>query len=99
VERYTSDPLVHDKISFGMSRGLLGAIQFAFEHASEFGLPVLLMHGTQDKIAFDSSSKEFAALVKGDCTLKLWEGMYHETHNEPEKAQVFAYLLDWLGKH
>jgi alpha-beta hydrolase superfamily lysophospholipase len=99
VDRYKQDPLVHDRLSFGMGKALMGAIQWAFEHAGEFNIPLLLMHGTEDQIAFDSSSKEFAASVKGDCTLKLWEGMYHETHNEPEKAQVFAYLLDWLGKH
>jgi alpha-beta hydrolase superfamily lysophospholipase len=34
----------------------------------------------------------------GDTTLKLWEGCLHELHNEPQKAEVFQYLLDWLDK-
>ncbi len=99
VRRYREDPLVHDKITFGMARGLLEAINWAFEHAAEFPVPLLLMHGTADQIAYDRGSREFAAAVKGDCTLKLWEGLTHETHNEPEKEQVFAYLLDWLSRH
>jgi alpha-beta hydrolase superfamily lysophospholipase len=99
VNRYKQDPLVHDKISFGMAKNLLDAIPWTFDHAGEFGIPLLLMHGTADRIAFDRGSKEFAAKVKDDCTLKLWDGFYHEIHNEPEKEQVFAFLLDWLEKH
>ncbi len=99
VNRYKQDPLVHDKISFGMAKNLMDAIQWTFDHAGEFNIPLLLMHGTADRIAFDRGSKEFAAKVKSDCTLKLWDGFYHETHNEPGKEQVFAFLLDWLGKH
>ncbi|MBI4731395.1 MAG: lysophospholipase [Chloroflexi bacterium] len=99
VRAYKADPLVHDKVSFGMGKNLLQAIQWAFDHASEFSVPLLLMHGTEDQIAYPRGSQEFASLVKGDCTLKLWEGMYHETHNEPEKEQVFTYLLEWLAKH
>lgn len=99
VERYKQDPLVHDKITFGMARQLMDAIAWAFEHAGEFSVPLLLMHGTADQIAFDRGSKEFAASVKGDCTLKLWEGLYHEPHNEPEKQEVFQFMLDWLKAH
>jgi alpha-beta hydrolase superfamily lysophospholipase len=25
--------------------------------------------------------------------------LFHEVHNEPEKQQVFAYLLNWLDLH
>lgn len=99
VNRYKQDPLVHDKISFGMAKNLMDAIQWTFDHAGEFDIPLLLMHGTADRIAFDRGSKEFAAKVKDDCTLKLWDGFYHATHNEPGKEQVFTFLLDWLEKH
>jgi len=99
VNRYKQDPLVHDKISFGMAKYLMDAIQWAFEHAGEFSIPLLLMHGTADQIAFDRGSREFASKVKSDfVTLKLWDGYYHETHNEPGREQMLAFLLDWLEK-
>jgi alpha-beta hydrolase superfamily lysophospholipase len=84
VKKYLNDPLVHDKITLGMAKASTEAIPWVFAHASEFTVPLLLMHGTADQLAFPAGSQEFAFLVHGDCTLKLWDGLYHETHNEPE---------------
>jgi alpha-beta hydrolase superfamily lysophospholipase len=96
VEAYRNDPLVHDQISFGWGKQTLQAIEYIFSNAERINLPLLLMHGVDDRIAFVSGSEELAGLVSGDCTLKLWEGLYHEIHNEPERDDVFAYLKDWL---
>lgn len=98
VRRYVDDPLVHDRAAVGLGKSLLDAIDYAFEHAAEFSLPLLLMHGTEDRIAYPRGSQEFAAQVQGDCTFKLWEGMSHELHNEPEKDEVFAFMLNWLSR-
>jgi alpha-beta hydrolase superfamily lysophospholipase len=35
----------------------------------------------------------------GDVTSKFWEGLYHELHNEPEKAEVFQFMIEWLEEH
>jgi alpha-beta hydrolase superfamily lysophospholipase len=32
-----------------------------------------------------------------DKQCKAYEGLYHEILNEPEREQVIAQLLDWLG--
>ena len=32
-------------------------------------------------------------------TYKIWDGFYHETHNEPEKQQVLDYMIDWIETH
>ncbi len=99
VQRYVSDPLVHDKFSFGMGKSVMDAIAWAFEHAGEFALPLLVMHGTADQLGFASGSQEFASKVKGDCTFKAWEGLSHELHNEPEKEEVFKYVIAWMEAH
>lgn len=31
--------------------------------------------------------------IEGDVTFKRWEGLYHETHNEPEKAEVMQTMV------
>lgn len=99
VARYISDPLVHHQTSVGWGKSTLNSINWCEQHASEWTLPVLFMHGELDKLGYVEGSREFASKIKGDCTLKVWPGLYHEIHNEPEKEQVFEYLRNWLDAH
>jgi len=72
--------------------------QWTLEHAAEFQLPLLLLHGKADRIAFPSSSIEVAAALKDKCTLMLWDDAYHELHNEPEKNEVFKTMTTWMDE-
>jgi alpha-beta hydrolase superfamily lysophospholipase len=97
VQAYQADPLVHGVGTLAAARMGLDAVDWAFAHAPEFPVPLLLMHGSEDKLAYPRGSKEFASLVPGDCTLKFWDGLYHEIHNEPERDEVFAFMIDWMN--
>ena len=99
VSAYQNDPLVHDKISARLFVAIYESGLWALEHAAEFPLPLLLMHGAADPITSAKASREFAERAGDKVTLKVWDGLYHEIHNEPEKAQVFKVMLDWLEKH
>jgi len=102
VKTYVHDPLVHDRVSLGFGRASLAAIDLCFARAGEFPDPLLLMHGTDDKLVYPSGSEEFARLARdggADVTLKLWEGLRHEIHNEPEQTEVFRAMIDWLDAH
>lgn len=96
VQAYCNDPLVHDRISFRLAGELLRTSRWVMEHAAEFPLPLLLIHGGADRLTLPEGSREFAARVGGGCTLKVWEGLYHEVHNEPEQGEVLAYILAWV---
>ncbi|MBI5944491.1 MAG: lysophospholipase [Chloroflexi bacterium] len=96
VQAYNNDPLVHDKISLGFGKVMIGVTAWTLAHAGEFSLPLLLMHGKADALAFPSSSIEFAAPLKEKCTLVLWDDAYHELHNEPIKDEVFKTLTLWM---
>jgi len=98
VYAYENDPLVHDHISARMFISIYQAGQWALEHASELPIPLLLMHGGDDKLSSVEASREFADKITKNCTLKIWDGLYHEIHNEPEKEKVFKFLIDWLDK-
>jgi len=56
------------------------------------------MHGGDDKLSSVEASREFADKVTEKCTLKIWDGLYHEIHNEPEKEEIFKFLINWLDK-
>jgi acylglycerol lipase len=96
VQAYINDPLVHDKVTLGFGKIMDGIASWTLTHASEFPLPLLLLHGRADKITFPTSSIEFAAPIKGKCTLVLWDDAYHELHNEPEKNEVFKTMTLWM---
>ncbi len=96
VERYLADPLVHDKLSLGFGKIMLGVTRWTLEHAAEFSLPLLLMHGKADRIAFPEGSIQFANALKDKCTLVLWDNAYHELHNEPEKEEALRTMLLWV---
>ena len=97
VNAYVNDPLVHDKMTLGFGKVMLSVLPWTFEHAHEFSLPLLIMHGKEDKLGYPRGSEEFAGLVEQDCTLKLWDGLYHEVHNEPEQDEVFAFTIEWMN--
>jgi acylglycerol lipase len=102
VDAYAADPLVHDKTSMGFGKAALSAIDICFAGARDFSHPLLIMHGKADQVTYFSGSEDFARLAgekNQDVTLKLWDGLYHEIHNEPEQAEVFKVMIAWLDKH
>jgi alpha-beta hydrolase superfamily lysophospholipase len=100
VQAYIRDPLVHDRITLGLGKTMLTAAQWIFENAHELQLPLLIMHGTKDMLGFPRGSQEFASLAPKELiTLKMWDGFFHEIHNEPGKDQVFRVMFDWLDRH
>ncbi len=95
ISAYETDPLNHDRLSARLGVSLLEAGEWAIAHAAEFPVPLLLMHGTADRLTSHQASQEFAAKAP-NCALKLWDGLYHETHNEPEQQAVLATVVAWL---
>jgi fermentation-respiration switch protein FrsA (DUF1100 family) len=60
-------------------------------------LPLLVMHGTGDSLVAVAGSRIVHDRARcADKTLNLYEGLYHEVLNEPEKDCVIGDLLDWL---
>lgn len=98
VRAYEEDSFVHNKISARLFVGMYESGLWALDHAAEFSLPLLLMHGGADKITSAEASREFAAKAGDGVTLKIWDNLYHEIHNEPEQADVFKTIIDWLDK-
>ncbi len=97
VQAYKNDPLVHDKMSLGFGKIMLGVIQQTLADAADFPLPLLLMHGKSDRIAYPSSSVEVAEALGERATLVLWEDGYHELHNDLQKEEVLKTMLDWAN--
>jgi acylglycerol lipase len=95
IRAYTGDPLVHNKISVRLALACCRRASGHWNTPPSSRSRLLLVHGTADKLTSAPASQQFAAKVRGDCTLKLWEGFYHETYNEPEKGESWSSW--WIG--
>lgn len=98
VDAYIKDPLVHDRISVSFFLGTYEAGLWALAHAAEMKKPLYIFHGTADRLTSHDASLQFSQLADGDVSWRSWDGLFHECHNEPEKAQVIASIIDWIGQ-
>jgi alpha-beta hydrolase superfamily lysophospholipase len=101
LDAYDADPLVYKRITVGLAAVIGEAGAEALAHAGEIQVPLLVMHGEDDVVALPEGSRRLAAGASGDVTLKLWPGLYHFIHHEPDgaKERVLAFAADWLDAH
>jgi alpha-beta hydrolase superfamily lysophospholipase len=101
VKAYEDDPLIfNDAIPPETMTRAAEAIQWATESIPNINIPVLLLHGTDDVLtSIEGANMVHAQLVVTDKTLKVYEGLYHEVLNEPEKDQVISDVIEWLDAH
>src|SRR3972149_4886016 len=72
----------------------------ALVQAEAFRLSVLLMHGSADRIIDPQATQAFYDRAGSpDKTLRIWPGLFHETHNEPAWEQVVAVSTGWARAH
>ncbi|MBM3166912.1 MAG: alpha/beta hydrolase, partial [Chloroflexi bacterium] len=86
VDAYVNDPLVfRGKIPARMGAELVRMWKTLPEQMPKLKLPMLIMHGADDKLSSPEGSKILYEKVSSkDKTLKLYDGLYHEILNEPE---------------
>lgn len=98
LEAHRNDPLRHDRVSARLGLDMLRYGLWNMSHAANIPCPMLLMHGKADRITSAKASREFAYRAGAACTLRLWNGCYHELHNEPDQQHVIEYVLSWMDE-
>lgn len=98
VAAYKADPLVfHGKVPARTAREMMHAVTTYPARVGAMELPCLLMHGSADTLvrAIDAQPV-FDAIASPDKTVRIFDGLYHEIFNEPERLEVLALVRDWL---
>jgi alpha-beta hydrolase superfamily lysophospholipase len=95
VALYRKDPLVHGQISTGLYGWITDTAAETLSRASEITVPLLIAHGRDDMITSPSGSLQVAGAAPG-ATLKLWEGGYHELHNDLIRDEHFDFITEWI---
>ena len=101
VDAYVNDPLVYrGKIPARLAVEMIKTIDKMPSQIPAINLPIIIMHGTDDRLCNPEGSQMLYDLVGSpDKTLKLYQGFYHEIFNEPEHEKVMADVETWLSAH
>lgn len=98
VKKYIDDPLIyHGATNAKTGYEFLKAMSYVQSNFSKFEYPFLVMHGSEDKITDPKGSQMlYDGSSSKDKTIKIFEGLYHETMREPEKEMFFESVTSWL---
>lgn len=98
VRAYLADPLCHHETTLRLGTETLAAMAAMPELMRSIRCPVLIAHGTHDRVILPHGSYELLReLPPGPHVLHLFPQGYHELHNDLDSDQYFAALGDWLG--
>ena len=98
ISDYENDPLVYrGKATAGLVTALFSAIKRVVENATSIRLPMLIMHGSVDSLtAVEGSKLLHDSISSEDKKIVIYDGLYHEILNEPERKNVMGDILQWL---
>ena len=97
VRAYIDDPLVSEKVSARWYTSITRCMADMQDKAKELRIPALLMQSGADTLVDPETTRRWAARVPVEnIEFVMWDGLYHEMFNEPEKDQVRARVVDWL---
>ncbi|KAG1758353.1 alpha beta-hydrolase [Suillus occidentalis] len=104
-EEYAKDPMVKQIGSLrGVSDMLDGGEHLLHTDYTRWptDLPVLFIHGSDDKVTSVKASELFHQRVPAkDKTISIFPGGYHELHNEPDgvKEKLIEECITWVEAH
>ncbi len=92
-----SDPLgVHHRNARWVVE-IFATMQEVTDRAGEVRLPILMMQGMADVVVLPAAAQAFFhRLSSADKTLHLYEGYYHELHNDLGRERPIGELIAWL---
>jgi len=99
VRAYRGDPLVFTgKITARLGTELLKTMDRVLAEARKIRLPLLILQGAADKLVDPGGAQMlFDRVGSADKTIKVYEGLYHEVFNEPERDRVLDDVEKWLA--
>lgn len=100
VASYRGDPLVHQECSARWAAEAIDANLWVKAHAEELRVPLLMLHGEEDRINTAAGTRRFFEAVRlTDKTLHLVPGGLHEPHNDPGHEDVFQRVAEHIAAH
>lgn len=98
VAALLADPLTKNEVQpAGTVAALLRATDRMRTEFATVTLPLLILHGTEDRATMYQGSQEFLTKAgSADKMLKLYDKHYHDLLNDIGKEKVFTDVLGWM---
>lgn len=99
VAQLTADPLTSGEVQPVQTVAALARAGERLEREFDrITLPLLILHGTADKVTRPDGSEQFHREAgSSDKTLKLYDGQYHDLLNDLGREQVMDDIADWIA--
>jgi len=95
AEAYFADPLVVTKSTARFGANAFAELDRLNAELGSLDVPTLVIHGGEDVLVPTESSEELGEV---ECVeRKVYEGLRHETLNEPEGPEVVADIVAWIN--
>ena len=101
VRAYRTDPLNRmGKVRARTGAEMMRATAALPQRLGSLTMPLFVLHGGADRLVPPAASEVVRAHAGSpDLTVRVYEGLFHEPHNEPEKEQVLDDVVAWLDAH
>lgn len=98
VKDYNDDPLVYSGAIYARTASeMIKATKAAEKEFAKINQPILIMHGTEDKLTEpDGSQNLYDQCSSTDKEIILYEGGYHELTRDLVKDEVLGKMVDWM---
>jgi alpha-beta hydrolase superfamily lysophospholipase len=92
------DPLMHKRISARCFREVQRACKKISAESLPANLPLLFMHGSDDKVSSPDATERLAGSMTRQATYVEWEGAPHQLHAWEQNERVTRFTIDWINK-
>lgn len=100
VATVLADPLFHRRGTARLSTEVTAAIDRVQQEASDWAVPLLILHGSDDRmVPPDGSRRFFAKVGHPDRTFREYPGAYHGLFADVNYPEVLRDLEQWVDAH
>lgn len=97
IEQETYDPKLRHIVTARWGAESLRIVDFVNAHADQIELPVLILHGSADRVnAVEGAQQFYNAIRSPDKTLILYPEAYHRLHYDLDAERVIGDMLAWM---
>lgn len=100
LDAFTQDPLRHQYGSARLATEFFSTVDWIYNHASDLKIPLLIMHGSADRVTLPEGSRAFfQRVIFHDKEHYEYPGNYHDLYMENDYNEIFSDLDNWLERH